>query len=204
MRPVLKGIAAGILTLAGLAPAAATGEARPTALLLDGLGIYVHQDYVGVSALAGLLDRLGYRAVVDNHLMTRTAGVEPHVIIGHSMGGSTALRYAREQIAAGKPAPVVITIDAAFGSGSCPETRCINIYSPGFPKVVGAENIDAWQAGAFMVPHAMLATNPAVQQMVLRQAEAILAERLASSAPLTAPVPLPRPAELAQRPTGRP
>jgi len=59
--------------------------------------------------------------------------------------------------------------------------------------VVGAENIDAWQAGAFMVPHAMLATNPAVQQMVLRQAEAILAERLASSAPLVAPVPIPRP-----------
>lgn len=204
MRPVLKGIAAGILILAGLSPAAASSEARPTALLLDGLFIYVQQNYIGVSALAANVERLGYRVLVDNHLMTHTAGVEPDVIIGHSMGGSTALRYAREQIAAGKPAPVVITIDAAFGSGSCPETRCINIYSPGFPKVVGAENIDAWQAGAFMVPHAMLATNPAVQQMVLRQAEAILAERHAAAAPLTAPVPVPRPAELAPRPTGRP
>jgi hypothetical protein len=177
-----------------LAPAAARAEdARPTVLLLDGLFIYVHQQYVGVSALAGMLDRLGYRTIVDTHLMTRTATSAPDVIIGHSMGGSSALKHAREMIAAGKPAPVIITIDAAFGSPPCPVPRCINIRSPGFPAIEGAENIDAWQSGAFMVNHAMLATNPAVQQMVLREAEAILIERMAPSPPLTAPIPVPRP-----------
>lgn len=168
-------------------------DTRPTALLLDGLFIYVQQSYIGVSVLAANVERMGYRVLVDNHLMSRTAGAEPDVIIGHSMGGSTALRYAREQIAAGKPAPLVITIDAAFGSGSCPATRCINIHSPGFPKVEGAENVDAWQAGAFMVNHAMLATNQAVQRMVLEKLAELLAARQAHTPPLTAPVPIPRP-----------
>lgn len=172
---------------------ASAQDDRPTALLLDGLFIYVQQNYIGVSSLAAHVERLGYRVHVDNHLMSRTAGVEPDVIIGHSMGGSTALRFARDQIAAGKPAPLVITIDAAFGSGSCPQTRCINIHSPGFPAVVGAQNIDAWQAGAFMVNHAMLATNQAVQRLVLDRLTELLAARQAHTPPLTAPVPLPRP-----------
>jgi hypothetical protein len=188
-------IAAAVIALcAGAGPAfAQNGTHKPTALLLDGLFIYVQQNYIGVSVLAANVERLGYRAVVDNHLMSRTAGVEPDVIIGHSMGGATALRYAREQIAAGKPAPLVITIDAAFGSPSCPATRCINIHSPGFPQVVGAENIDAWQSGAFMVNHAMLATNETVQRMVMERLTELLASRQAHTPPLSAPVPVPRP-----------
>jgi pimeloyl-ACP methyl ester carboxylesterase len=185
----------GLLAASGPARAA---ETRPTALLLDGLFIYVHQAYVGVSALAPLLERLGYRAAVDTHLMTRTAREEPVLLVGHSMGGATALRRAREMVEAGKPAPVVITIDAAFGSPPCPVPRCVNYYSPGFPKVEGAENIDAWQAGAFMANHALLATHPAVQRLVLERARALIEERavsqaVASNAPLSAPVPTPRP-----------
>ncbi|MBY0362402.1 MAG: alpha/beta fold hydrolase [Phreatobacter sp.] len=191
--------------LATLGPAH-SDDTRPAALLLDGLFIYVHQSYVGVSALAPMLERMGYSAAVDTHLMTRSAQREPVLIIGHSMGGSAALRRAREMVVAGKPAPVVITIDAAFGSPPCPVPRCINYYSPGFPKVEGAENIDAWEAGAFLVNHAMLATSPVVQRLVLERANALIAERAAAAAadrsdtpepratpPLTAPLPLPRP-----------
>jgi thioesterase domain-containing protein len=200
-----KRIAALALALVAGPGMAAAQEQRPSVLLLDGLFIYVHQNYVGVSALAGELERMGYRAVVDTHLMTRTSREEPAVIVGHSMGGSTALNRAREMVEAGRPAPVVITIDAAFGSPPCPVPRCINYFSPGFPKVEGAENIDAWQAGAFLVNHALLATNAAIQRRVLGHAAALLEERAAAAlaaaaaasappaAPLTAPVPKPRP-----------
>lgn len=186
-------IAAAILVLlAGTGAGRAQGD-RPTALLLDGLFIYVHQTYVGVSALAPALERMGYRTVVDTHLMSHSAREVPAIIIGHSLGGSSALNFARELAAAGKPAPVVVTVDAAFGSSACPVQRCINYRSPGFPAVEGAENVDAWQAGAYLVNHAMLATNEAIQRLVLREAEAALPVRAASGAPLTAPVPLPRP-----------
>jgi pimeloyl-ACP methyl ester carboxylesterase len=186
-------IAAVALSLFAGADAAGAQENRPTILLLDGLFIYVHQAYVGVSDLAPRLNAMGYRAVVDTHLMNRTAREEPAVIVGHSMGGSAALRFAREMKESGRPPPVVITIDAAFGSPSCAVPRCINFRSPGFPAIEGAENVDAWQNGAYMVNHAMLATNAAVQRLVLREAEAVLAARNATGAPLTAPVPIPRP-----------
>lgn len=193
MGRILSRIAAATLAIALASGLAAAQDTRPTALLLDGLFIYVQQNYIGVSVLAAGVERMGYRTLVDNHLMSRTGGVEPDVIVGHSMGGSTALRYAAERIAAGKPAPVVITIDAAFGSPPCPATRCINIHSPGFPRVEGAENIDAWQSGAFMVNHAMLATNEAVQRMVLERLAELLAARRVHTPPLAAPVPVPRP-----------
>ncbi len=184
----------GTVAMLAVAQAAARAqENRPTILLLDGLFIYVHQHYVGVSDLAPRLNAMGYRAVVDTHLMNRTAREEPAVIVGHSMGGSAALRFAREMKESGKPPPVVITIDAAFGSPPCAVPRCINFRSPGFPAIEGAENVDAWQAGAYMVNHAMLATNAAVQRLVLREAEAVLVARAVTGAPLTAPVPIPRP-----------
>lgn len=203
-----RALMAVMALLASPGPARAD-DSRPTALLLDGLFIYVHQTHVGVSALAPMLERMGYSTAVDTHLMTRTASREPVLIIGHSMGGATALRRARELVEAGRPAPLVITIDAAFGSSPCPVPRCINYFSPGFPKVEGAENIDAWQAGAFLVNHAMLATSPVVQKLVLERADALIAERAAAASatagtqreapasratpPLAAPVPMPRP-----------
>jgi hypothetical protein len=189
----MRFLVAALLAIVCAPATAAAQDTRPSVLLLDGLFIYVHQQYVGVSALAGMLDRLGYRTLVDTHLMTRTANAAPDVIIGHSMGGSSALKYAGEMVAAGKPAPVIITIDAAFGSPACPVPRCINIRTPGFPDVAGAENIEAWKAGAFMVNHAMLATNEVVQGLVLREMQAIIDARSVPTPPLTAPIPIPRP-----------
>lgn len=189
----LIGVFAGLVLALGLAGAASAQERRPTAVLLDGLGVYVTTSYVGVSALAEPLRRQGYRALIDNHLALNVAEERPAILIGHSMGGTMALRLAAREVAAGRPAPLVITIDAAFGSPPCPVPRCINYHSPGFPQIEGAENIDAWKAGAFMVPHAMLATNPAVQKLVLDRAAALIAEQRAPVVMRFAPVPEPRP-----------
>lgn len=149
----------------------------PLAILLDGLGVYVQQDYVGVSALARALQQQGYRTIVDNHFMRKAQGQVPTVIIGHSMGGQSGLKLARQVVQAGYPAPDVITIDAAPMPSPCPVERCINIFSPGFPHVVGAQNISAWDHGAYMVNHAMLASNPAIQRMVLQYTQNLIAQR---------------------------
>lgn len=155
---------------------------RPLAILLDGLGVYVAQDYIGVSALARLLQRQGYRTIVDNHFMRKARGQVPAIIIGHSMGGQSALALAREVVQAGYPPPDVITIDAAPLPSPCAVPRCVNIFSPGFPHVVGAQNISAWDHGAYLVNHAMLASNPAIQRMVLQYSASLIAERNAQQA----------------------
>lgn len=151
---------------------------RPLVLLLDGLGVYVENDYVGVSALARPLQQQGFRTLTDSHLMTRTNGVTPDIIIGHSMGGETALRYARTL----KPAPLVITIDAAPAPPACKVPRCINIHGPGFANVSGAINIDAWASGARFVNHAQLPTAPAVRDIILDQTQAFLNARKTAAA----------------------
>lgn len=169
-------------------PESAAPAQPPLVLLLDGLGVYVESDYIGVSALAGPLQRQGYRTRTDSHLMTRTQGIVPDIIIGHSMGGDTALRYARKLIAAGQPAPLIITVDAAPAPPSCPVPRCINIHGPGFADVRGAMNVDAWASGARFVSHAQLPTAPVVQQMILGQTQSFITERrTASAAPRTPP-----------------
>lgn len=146
-------------------------------LLLDGLGVYVENEYVGVSALAAPLRAQGFDTRVDTHFMRKTQGLVPDVIIGHSMGGSMAITYAREMVKAGKPAPLVITIDAAPAPPPCGVPTCINIKGPGVPNVRGATNIDAWASGAPYVNHAMLPTHPAVKSIILQQTAAFLAAR---------------------------
>lgn len=180
------------LTLAVLAHADAP---KPTVLLLDGLGVYMENTYVGVSTLAAQLRRQGYRTVVDTHMMLKSGQETPDIIIGHSMGGTSALRRAREITRAGEGEPFVITIDAAPGSPSCPVPHCINIHGPGFPSISGAQNIDAWEVGARMVPHALLATNEAVQRLILEQTAALMPQLAARNepAPATGLVPLPPP-----------
>jgi hypothetical protein len=159
-------------------PQAALPPAEPPlAILLDGLGIYVAQNYVGVSALARPLQQQGYRTIVDNHFMRKAQGQVPAIIIGHSMGGQSALKLARQLVQAGYPAPDVVTIDAAPLPSPCPVERCVNIFSPGFPHVAGAQNISAWDHGAYMVSHAMLASNPAIQRMVLQYSANLIAQR---------------------------
>lgn len=151
----------------------------PLVLLLDGLGVYVESDYIGLSALARPLRRQGFRTRTDSHLMTKTQGLVPDVIIGHSMGGDMALRYARKLLAAGHPAPLIITIDAAPAPPACPVPNCINIHGPGFANVRGAVNIDAWASGAKFVSHAQLPTNPVVESIILDQTSAYLQKRTA-------------------------
>ncbi|MCS0503747.1 hypothetical protein [Ancylobacter mangrovi] len=155
----------------------------PLVLLLDGLGVYVETDYVGVSALARPLRQQGFRTRTDTHLMNKTRGIVPDIIIGHSMGGDTALRYARKLVASGQPAPLVITIDAAPAPPSCPVARCINIHGPGFPNVRGALNIDAWASGAKFVAHAQLPTHPAVEAIILNRTSDFMRQREARAVP---------------------
>lgn len=148
---------------------AAPAAAPPVALLLDGLGVYVESDYIGVSALTRPLARQGFQTRTDSHLMMKTKGIVPDVIIGHSMGGETALRYATELARAGYKPPLVITIDAAPAPPACTVPRCVNIAGPGFTRVRGARNISAWDAGARFRNHAQLPTHPAVQELILKE-----------------------------------
>lgn len=189
----MKRIFIALIALCGLPLSSHAEEAARTALLLDGLGVYVANSYVGVSTLAGPLQQQGYRTVVDTHFMRKSNGELPSVIIGHSMGGSAALSYATRLVQAGYPAPLVITIDAAIGSPPCGVPRCINIHSPGFPDIVGAQNIDAWRSGANMVNHAMLATNPAIQRLVLQFTATLMAQYAAPQETSAMPLPPPSP-----------
>ena len=105
----------------------------PLVLLLNGLGVYVESPYVGVSLLAQALQQQGFRTRVDSHLMGRTGGIVPDIIIGHSMGGETALRYARQLTRAGYQAPLVITIDAAPAPRPAPSGGASTLPAPVFP-----------------------------------------------------------------------
>lgn len=156
-------------------PASPAPASPPVVLLLDGLGVYVENDYIGVSALTRPLARQGFQTRTDSHLMMKSKGLVPDVIIGHSMGGESALRYASELARAGYKPPLVITIDAAPAPPACTVPRCINIAGPGFANVRGARNISAWDAGARFVNHAQLPTHAAVQELILRETGAFMA-----------------------------
>ncbi|MDF2619080.1 MAG: hypothetical protein K0S00_1739 [Xanthobacteraceae bacterium] len=164
----------------------------PLVLLLDGLGVYVESPYIGVSRLTRPLQQQGFQTRTDSHLMYGTRGLVPDVIIGHSMGGEQALRYAGQLVRSGYPAPLVITIDTAPTQPPCPVPRCVNIAGPGFFKVPGAVNISAWAYGARFVGHAQLPTHPAVQRLILQETAAWMAARRAKSARVVA---VPKPAE---------
>ncbi|MCJ8141676.1 alpha/beta fold hydrolase [Ancylobacter sp. A5.8] len=166
----------------------------PLVLLLDGLGVYVENDYVGVSALAQPLRAQGFRTRVDTHFMGKTYGLVPDIIIGHSMGGSMALNYANSLARSGRPAPLVITIDAAPTPPPCRVRECLNIRNPGMLNVYGARNIDAWSAGATFVNHARLPTHPVVRSLILnRTAEFMATYKARQGARTTTPTTSQRP-----------
>lgn len=199
------------VTGAGQVPGAPAGEAPPPplVLLLDGLGVYVENNYIGVSALARPLAQQGFRTRTDSHLMVKTKGIVPDIIIGHSMGGETALRYAGQLARAGYPAPLVITVDAAPAPPACTVPRCVNIAGPGFIKVRGAQNISAWAAGARFTNHAQLPMHPAVQKLILQETANWLAARrtaMQQTAKTDRPpqATAPQPARPAPPPTSRP
>lgn len=171
VRSVLAALAA---TLLWNAPAAAqepgTLPAGPTILLLNGLGVSTLNAGIGLNPLARRLRQEGYDAYVDSHAMTRSAGMVPDVIIGHSMGGVAALRYAAHLVANGAPEPMVITIDAAPAAPPCPVHRCYAIRGPGFAPVPGAVNIRARALGARASSHLRLPADPAVQDYIITRA----------------------------------
>ena len=166
-----------LTVLMGLSGAVQAQETAPLILLLDGLGVYVASDYIGLSALARPLQQQGFRTRLDSHLMAKTGGIVPDIIIGHSMGGDTAIRYSRQMMRAGQPAPMVITVDAAPAPPACAVPRCMNIHGLGFVNVRGATNIDAWASGAKFVGHPQLPTHPVVERIILDQTAAWMAER---------------------------
>lgn len=194
MKPVIAAFAALAVGTTLLAPPAARSQtagrnperdptppaAAPVVLLLDGLGVYVESDYIGVSALARPLAGQGFQTRTDSHLMMKSKGLLPDVIIGHSMGGESALRYATELARAGYKPPLVITIDAAPAPPACTVPRCVNIAGPGFARVRGARNISAWDQGARFVNHAQLPTHAAVQDLILKETGAWMSDWKAS------------------------
>lgn len=185
---LLAGLISAVAPASAQTPTSPTTQERPAApqapliLLLDGLGVYVESNYIGVSSLARPLQQQGFRTRTDSHLMTKTQGLVPDIIIGHSMGGETAMRYAARLVRSGYPAPLIITIDAAPAPPPCPVARCINIAGPGFTRVRGATNISAWAAGARFVNHAQLPTHPAVKQLILQETRSWLSRRKVASA----------------------
>jgi pimeloyl-ACP methyl ester carboxylesterase len=166
--PLLAALAAALLC-APPATAQETGPrpAGPTILLLNGLGVSTLNAGIGLNPLARRLRQEGYDAYVDSHAMGRSAGMVPDVIIGHSMGGVAALRYAAYLVANGAPEPVVITIDAAPAAPPCPVRRCYAIRGPGFAPVPGAVNITARALGARASSHLRLPAHRAVQNYIL-------------------------------------
>ena len=221
---MLKSALLTFSVLMGLSGTVQAQETAPLILLLDGLGVYVASDYIGLSALARPLQQQGFRTRLDSHLMAKTGGIVPDIIIGHSMGGDTAIRYSRQMMRAGQPAPMVITVDAAPAPPACAVPRCMNIHGLGFVNVRGATNIDAWASGAKFVGHPQLPTHPVVERIILDQTAAWMSERKmamakaavatkpsvasgdtpASGAPATAaPKAAPQPAARAAPPTAR-
>ena len=186
---VLKSVLLALTVLIGLTGAGRAQETAPLVLLLDGLGVYVASDYIGLSALARPLQQQGFRTRVDSHLMAKTSGIVPDIIIGHSMGGDTAIRYSRQLMRAGRPAPMVITVDAAPAPPACVVPRCMNIHGLGFVNVRGATNIDAWASGAKFVGHPQLPTHPVVERIILDQTGAWMAERKLAMAKTAAAAP---------------
>ncbi len=204
--PSLRAQTQGSQTSSGTEQPAATAPqaAQPVVLLLDGLGVYVESDYIGVSALTRPLALQGFKTRTDSHLMVKTKGIVPDVIIGHSMGGETALRYATELARAGYKPPMVITIDAAPAPPACTVPRCMNIAGPGFARVRGARNISAWDAGARFRNHAQLPTHPAVQELILKETGDWMAQWKASQPKLARMGPKPGRPSAAAEPTPPP
>ncbi|PZQ79801.1 MAG: hypothetical protein DI549_18995 [Ancylobacter novellus] len=171
---VLAVLAALGAALLWTAPAAAqepgTRPAGPSILLLNGLGVSTLNAGIGLNPLARRLWQDGYEVTVDSHTMVRSAGMAPDVIIGHSMGGVAALRYAARLVAGGAPEPVVITIDAAPAAPPCPVRRCYAIRGAGFAPVPGAVNITARALGARASSHLRLPTDPAVETYIMERA----------------------------------
>lgn len=166
VRSLLRaGAAASILMIASPA------DARPTAVLINGATIYTPDPFTPLSLLANMLRAAGYRVVVTTHF-TLCEDEEPVIVVGHSAGGAAALACAERLVVQVKYHPTVITLDAApwwRGVWRCHVETCINIRTPGYPKISGAKDIPINTSS-----HVGLAWNETVHRIVLMHAQKLL------------------------------
>jgi pimeloyl-ACP methyl ester carboxylesterase len=145
----------------------------PTILIINGLLQYQTMLPVPMptptSGIVSDLREIGFRVIEDTHLLWAHNDEEPVVVIGHSRGGATALRFAEKQKREVKYNPMVITFDAAPPM-RCPVARCINFQSKEYRllPVPGAQNIDADMPFMPVVSHSLMPLSPHVRARVKR------------------------------------
>lgn len=148
----------------------------PTILIINGLLQY--QTLLPVpmptptTLLANDLRELGFRVVVDTHLVWQHGDEEPVVVMGHSRGGGSALRFAERMKKEAKYQPLVITFDAV-PTMRCPVARCVNFQSKEYKllSVPGAQNIDADLPFLPVASHSYMPLSPHVRARVRKLVE---------------------------------
>lgn len=142
----------------------------PTILVINGLLQY--QTLLPVpmptptSLLVNDLREMGFRVVVDTHLVWQHGDEEPVAVIGHSRGGGAALRYGQRMKELAKYQPLIVTFDAVPVM-RCP-TRCVNFQSVEYKllKIPGAQNIDADLPFLPVASHSYMPLSPHVRARV--------------------------------------
>lgn len=140
----------------------------PTILVINGLLQY--QTLISAPTPTSLvvsdLREIGFRVVEDTHFLSLHNDEEPVVVIGHSQGGGTALRFALRMKKEAKYNPLVITFDAVPVM-RCP-TKCINFQSNDYKAlpIPGAQNLDAGLINFPLVSHTYMPLSPEVRARV--------------------------------------
>ena len=141
----------------------------PTILILNGLLQYqtaIPLAPTPTTLLVNDLREMGFRVVEDTHFVWSHGDEEPVVVMGHSRGGGSALRFAERMKKEAKYQPLVITFDAVPVM-KCP-TKCINFQSKEYKllPIPGAQNIDADLPFMPLVAHSYMPLSPAVRGRV--------------------------------------
>lgn len=150
---------------------------KPTALLINGAFQYQPGIMTALAALGSDLQAQGWRVVYHTHLAGQSNDEEPVLVIGHSAGGAAAYDFAKKQVEQTKFHPTVITLDAAPWWGTtwrCPVKTCINLRTPGYPKMAGATDIDASKLTDFILPHVTVAFSSDARKVVLNYTRGLL------------------------------
>jgi pimeloyl-ACP methyl ester carboxylesterase len=142
----------------------------PTILVLNGILMMPALMPTPLSLLVNELRADGFRVIEDSHFVWAHADEEPVIIIGHSQGGGTALRYAARLKREAKYQPLVITFDAV-PTYRCP-TRCINFQTSGYKAmpVPGAQNIDVDLPSVPLATHTAAPLSPEFRARVRKLA----------------------------------
>ena len=133
----LAGIGTAAIAAPGDSPGATAGEPRGRAYLFRGLIGLI--DW-GMDELAGRITRSGVSANIGSHLMWSSVASQaisdyrrdpkPITVIGHSIGGDSAISFAEALNAAHVPVGLLITYDPTRMAGRVPANveRYINLY----------------------------------------------------------------------------